>query len=399
MKLLLINEECGTGSTGRICTDIAAECENRGIDVKIAFGRNSKFIPDQFRKYALRVGNNFDLVAHCIQARLFDAAGFGSKRVTKNFINAVNEFSPDVIHLHNVHGYYINVELLFEYLKSCKKRILWTLHDVWPFTGHSAYCDVAQCAKWKTGCGDCPLLNIYPKSYVDRSRRNWKRKREIFTSVPDLKIITPSNWLAGLVKESFLKDYPVEVINNGIDTTLFTQGKSNFKNKNNLEGKTLLLGVATVWNDLKGFSDYIRLAELLGDSYRIVLVGGISEDIRSKLPHNIIHIRKTYDVHEMVDIYNAADVFVNLTYCDTYPLVNLEAAACGLPILTYDVGGSTESALKYGGCVVLKGDVHGIIEAVQKLNRKNKQHNCKVRDRYCTVKEYLSIYTSEVFID
>ena len=395
MRLLLINEECGTGSTGRICTDIAAECENRGIDVKIAFGRNSKFIPDQFRKYALRVGNNFDLVAHCIRARLFDDAGFGSKRATKNFINTVNDFSPDVIHLHNVHGYYINVELLFEYLKSCKKKILWTLHDVWAFTGHSAYCDVAQCTKWKSGCGSCPLLSIYPKSYVDRSRRNWKHKREIFTSVPNLKIITPSNWLAGLVKESFLKDYPVEVINNGIDTTLFKQGKSDFKNKNNLEGKTLLLGVAAVWNDLKGLSDFIRLAGLLDDSYRIVLVGGINEDIRSKLPHNIIHIRKTYDIHEMVGIYNAADIFVNLTYCDTYPLVNLESTACGLPVLSYEVGGSTESALMSGGVVVPRGNVTDVLKAIRNIDYGKRRCNVRIKDKHHTVEEYLRRYLDE----
>lgn len=392
MKLLLINEECGTGSTGRICTDIATECENREIDVKIAYGRNSKFIPDQFRKYALRVGNNFDLVAHCIQARLFDAAGFGSKRATKNFINCVNEFSPDVIHLHNVHGYYINVELLFEYLKSYKKKILWTLHDVWAFTGHSAYCDVAQCTKWKSGCGSCPLLSIYPKSYVDKSLRNWKRKREIFTSVPNLKIITPSNWLAGLVKESFLKDYPVEVINNGIDTTLFKHAKSDFKNKNNLEGKTLLLGVATVWNDLKGLSDFIKLAGLLDDSYRIVLVGGINEGVKCKLPHNITHIRKTYDVREMVDIYNAADIFVNLTYCDTYPLVNLEAAACGLHVITYAVGGSSESAQMYGGIAIPRGDLIGIVESLKNFAMQDRVVKVNVQDKLRTAEEYIKQY-------
>lgn len=188
----MINEECGTGSTGRICTDIAAALESDGNEVKIAFGRNADIVPAQYSKYAVRIGNDIDLKIHGLITRAFDATGFGSMRATRKFIHWIYQFNPDIIHLHNLHGYYINIDLLFSCLKQLNKPVVWTLHDVWPFTGHSAYCDAVGCSKWKNGCENCPQMKVYPKSYVDRSKRNWERKRNIFCGVTNLTIVTPS---------------------------------------------------------------------------------------------------------------------------------------------------------------------------------------------------------------
>lgn len=389
----MINEECGTGSTGRICTDIAAALESNGNEVKIAFGRNADIVPAQYNKYAVRIGNDIDLKIHGLITRAFDATGFGSMRATRKFIHWIYQFDPDIIHLHNLHGYYINIDLLFSCLKQLNKPVVWTLHDVWPFTGHSAYCDAVGCSKWKNGCENCPQMKVYPKSYVDRSKRNWERKRNIFCGVTNLTIVTPSKWLAELVEDSFLNEYPVKVINNGIDTGKFHKVSTHLRSDLRLQRKKILLSVATVWNDLKGLSDFERLADLLGENYKIILVGGMTNTQEKELPESILHIQRTQDVNEMVELYNTADIYLNLTYCDTYPTVNLEAASCGTPVITYAVGGSTESAEMFGGISVRRGDVEAVAHAVRESERLKVVIPADYDlDKKRAIKEYIGLY-------
>lgn len=389
----MINEECGTGSTGRICTDIAAALESNGNEVKIAFGRNADIVPAQYSKYAVRIGNDIDLKIHGLITRAFDATGFGSVRATRKFIHWIYQFDPDIIHLHNLHGYYINIDLLFSCLKQLNKPVVWTLHDVWPFTGHSAYCDAVGCTKWKNGCENCPQMKVYPKSYVDRSKRNWERKRNIFCGVTNLTIVTPSKWLAELVEDSFLNEYPVKVINNGIDTGKFHKVSTHLRSDLRLQRKKILLSVATVWNDLKGLSDFERLADLLGENYKIILVGGMTNSQEKELPESILHIQRTQDVNEMVELYNTADIYLNLTYCDTYPTVNLEAASCGTPVITYAVGGSTESAEMFGGISVRRGDVEAVAHAVRESERLKVVIPADYDlDKKRAIKEYIGLY-------
>lgn len=389
----MINEECGTGSTGRICTDIAAALESDGNEVKIAFGRNADIVPAQYNKYAVRIGNDIDLKIHGLITRAFDATGFGSMRATRRFIQWIYQFDPDIVHLHNLHGYYINIDLLFSCLKQLNKPVVWTLHDVWPFTGHSAYCDAVGCSKWKNGCENCPQMKVYPKAYVDRSKKNWERKRNIFCGVTNLTIVTPSKWLAELVEDSFLNEYPVKVINNGIDTGKFHKVSTHLKADLGLQRKRILLSVATVWNDLKGLSDFERLTDLLGENYKIILVGGMTSIQEKELPESILHIQRTQDVNEMVELYNTADIYLNLTYCDTYPTVNLEAASCGTPVITYAVGGSTESAEMFGGISVRRGDVEAVAHAVRESERlKVVIPNDYDLDKKRAIKEYIGLY-------
>lgn len=360
MKVLMINVVCGIRSTGRICTDLAVALEKQGHEVKIAYGREN--VPEQFQKYAVRIGSDLDVKLHGIKARLFDKAGFGSKKATKKFIGWVKEYDPDVIHLHNIHGYYLNVDVLFKYLKTCRKKIIWTLHDCWTITGHSAYCDAVGCEKWKNGCGKCPQIRKYPKSYLDNSRNNWKKKKQIFTNVPNMTIVTPSKWLAGIINQSYMKDYSIKVIYNGVDTSKFKPLPNDFKQHHGLQDKIMLLGVATAWDEMKGLSDFIKLSELLDESYKIVLVG-LTVEQKKSLPPKILGIERTSSVKELTQIYSAADVFLNLTYCDSYGLVNVEATLCGTPVLSYDTGGCCES-VGDNGTLVHKGDLHALINVL-----------------------------------
>ncbi len=336
----MINSVCGIGSTGRICTDIADALIKSGHECKIAYGRDN--VPEKYKNISVRIGNEFGVRVNALKARLLDNEGFNAKSATKKFIEWVKEYDPDVIHLHNLHGYYINLDLLFSYLKTSGKKVIWTLHDCWSFTGHCSYFTIVKCEQWKTHCSYCMQSRAYPKAFCDRASKNFERKRTLFTGVPNMTIVTPSKWLAGLVKESFLKDYPVKVINNGIDLNVFKPTESNFREKHGLVGKKIILGVASVWDARKGLNDFIKLANEVDADTKIVLVG-ITKKQRKLLPANILAIERTNNAKELAEIYTTADVFFNPTYEDNYPTVNLEAQACGTPVITYPTGGSPES--------------------------------------------------------
>ena len=341
MRVLQINSVCGIRSTGRICTDLADVLLQDGHECKIAYGRES--VPEKYRKIAVRIGNDLDAKMHALQSRIFDNAGFGSRLATEKFIEWVKEYNPDIIHLHNIHGYYINIEVLFKYLAESNKPVIWTLHDCWACTGHCAYFSYVKCDKWKTGCFNCPQKKRYPLSLLwDASKQNWQKKKALFTSVKNMTLVTPSKWLANEVKKSFLSNYPMNVIANGIDLDVFKPTPSDFKEKNGLVGKKIILGVASSWSECKGLKDFIELSKILDEKYKIVLVGLSGNQIK-ELPENVMAISRTNNVKELAEIYTAADIFFNPTYEDNFPTVNLEAQACGTPVITYRTGGSVES--------------------------------------------------------
>lgn len=348
MKVFQINTVCGTGSTGRIAVDIAHVLQKEGHACCIAYGRGNA--PSDVDSY--KIDSPREVYAHAFLSRLTDRQGLYSTAATGRLIKKIREYDPDIIHLHNIHGYYLNYKVLFQFLSQYNKPIVWTLHDCWPFTGHCAYFDFVHCDKWKTGCHHCPQKNTYPTSWLlDRSRENFELKKSLFTGIKNLHIVTPSHWLAGLVKQSFLKEYPVEVIHNGIDLNVFKPTPSDFRKKYHLEDKKIILGVASPWTPRKGLKDFIKLAELVDEGTRIVLVG-LNDKQLKKLPENIIGIKRTNNPQELAGIYTTADVFFNPTYEDNYPTTNLEALACGTPMVTYNTGGSPESA----------GDTAAIVE-------------------------------------
>lgn len=336
MKYLFINSVCGIRSTGRICTDLVQQLEAEGNECKIGYGRVED-VPEQFQKYAVRIGNDFDLKMHALETRLFDAHGFGSKKATAQFLKWAEEYNPDVLWLHNIHGYYINIEMLFAWIKKRPDmQVKWTLHDCWPFTGHCSHFTAAKCEKWKSHCECCPQKKRYPKSIAkDNSSSNFYRKKAAFIGVKNLTLITPSKWLADLVKQSFLSEYPVEVHYNTIDTTVFKPTHSDFRERYGLQDKTIVLGVASVWDDRKGLNVFTRLSTLLDDQYKIVLVGLSSKQIQ-KLPSNILGLKRTNSTTELAQIYTAADVFVNPSLEETFGLTTMEAISCGTETIIYD---------------------------------------------------------------
>ena len=385
MRILMINVVCGIRSTGRICTDLATALENQGHEVKIAYGREG--VPQKFQKYAVKIGSALEVKLHGVKARLFDGCGWGSRKATKRFVEWIKEYNPDVIHLHNLHGYYINLEVLFGYLRVCDKKIIWTLHDCWAFTGHSAYCDAINCERWITGCHDCPNVKMYPASIIDRSHDNWTKKKTLMNGIPNLTVVTPSKWLAGFVKKSFLAQYTVFVVHNGIDTSQFYPLESRIRDQLEIGGRFMLLGVSTSWDEMKGFSDYLKLAEIMGDKYQVVLVG-LTKQQKEKLPKNVIGIERTDSVKELAQFYSTADLFLNLSYCENYPTVNLEAIACGTPVLTYNTGGSPESAGK-DAIVVERGNLEEVARVLRRYRRYTPFVDRKEIDNDTTLNEYL----------
>jgi glycosyltransferase involved in cell wall biosynthesis len=399
VKVLQINSVCGIGSTGRIVVQIHKLLKEKGYKSYVAYGRDYARDCDS----TVRIGNKFDNYMHVAITRLFDRHGFGSKKATANFIEKVEKIDPDIIHLHNIHGYYVNIELLFKYIKEANKPVVWTLHDCWAFTGHCAYFDYIGCDRWKTGCYECPQKKTYPSSIlIDNSKRNFERKKELFTGIKNMVIVTPSRWLAGLVKESFLKEYPVKripvkVINNGIDLEIFKPMESDFRKRYGLENKFIILGVANVWDRRKGYDYFIKLSETLKQDEIIVMVG-LTEKQKKNLPKNIIGITRTNNVKELAEIYSAADVFVNPTLEDNFPTTNLEALACGTPVVTFDTGGSPECVDESCGVVVEKGNLKELIEAIERirLNTFNKDYCINRAKDFDKSKysEYLELYSS-----
>ncbi len=387
MKIFQINSTCGFGSTGRIAVDILKELEKNGGEGIIAYGRNSA--PENVNSY--RIGSDLDVKIHGVLSRITDRQGFYGTSATKKLIEKIKDYNPDIIHLHNIHGYYLNVAILFDFLKEYNKPIVWTLHDCWAFTGHCAYFSFNGCEKWKTECNTCPLKKEYPTSLVmDNSKKNYEQKKELFTKPDNITIVTPSKWLKVLTEKSFLGKYPVKVINNGIDLTKFKPTESDFREKNNLQNKFIILGVASIWEERKGLKDFIKLNEMLSENEKIVLVG-LDDNQLATLPEDIIGIKRTSSIEELAEIYSSADVFVNPTYEDNYPTTNLEAISCGTPVVTYITGGSPESVFEGNGFSVPQGDVKGIYDAIKKVD------GCKTPtkdffDASKRYKEYVDLY-------
>ena len=397
MKLLQINSIVNSGSTGRIAEDIGRVVMQHGHQSYIAFGRGNR--PSASK--TIKTGNKLHISLHGLKTRLFDLHGFGSKKATRKLTENLKEINPDIIHLHNLHGYYLNVEELFNYLKQAGKRVVWTFHDCWPFTGHCSHFDGVNCFKWQTECHTCPNRKGYPASWVvDNSRNNFNRKRALFTGVENLTIITPSHWLAGHVKNSFLKEYPVQVIHNGIDLDAFHPGIASGEERNYaIPVGQYILGVANIWSARKGLVDFIRLRELLPPDIQIALVG-LSPRQQKGLPEGIKGIARTESIQELAALYCSAAVYVNPTYVDNFPTTNLEALACGTPVITYNTGGSPEAVDEKTGRVVEKGDIKGLVHAINEVcavNRNIWRTHCRSRaeihfDKDRQFLEYLKIY-------
>ena len=394
-KILQINTVSNSGSTGKIAEGIAKIICEIGWESYIGYGREKK---KSFFSEEVLIGNKFDFYVHALGTRITDRHGFFSNTATKEFISRLDTIKPDLIHLHNIHGYYLNIKLLFNYLKNTAIPIVWTLHDCWSYTGHCAYYTASDCQKWKELCESCPQIGTYPKSFFDASKMNYKDKKELFTGLNKLTIVTPSNWLAQEVQDSFLQKYPIKVINNGIDLSVFKiKPTDKLKEKLNLKNKIVILGVASIWEERKGFNEFLKLAKLLDERFIIILVG-LSDSQIKRLPQNIIGIKRTESVEELADFYSLADVFFNPTLEDNFPTTNIEAIACGTPVITYNTGGSPEIIDENTGWVVDKKDLFAVQSILYNLKTINEVNShCRVRaeklyNQTNKFKEYIDIY-------
>lgn len=360
MKYLFINSVSGFGSTGRIISDTCRELMAQGHECLIAYGRKDNLSPDI---PSIRIDSQTGKVLHVLRTRLWDGQGFGSYADTKAFLRKVREYDPDVIWLHNLHGYYIHIGLLFDYLRSCGKEIRWTLHDCWAFTGHCTYFDFVGCTQWKTGCRNCPQSRTYPETRVfSRSRQNFAAKKALFTGIPNMQLYTPSYWLKQRVEQSFLRDYPISVLSNSVNPAIFHPVESTFKHDHGLDGKYMLLGVCSMWEPRKGLKDFIALSGMLPQNCKIVLIG-LDKRQLSQIPPAILGLPRTANVQELVSAYSAADLYICPSVEETFGMTVLEAALCGTKSIVYQGTACEEVAVPRGGIAVPRG-AENILNAI-----------------------------------
>lgn len=394
MKIVQINATCGIGSTGKICVGISKLMTANGIENYILYSSRTN-------GYPLGVACSSDryIKMQALKSRLLGNYGFNSKRATQKMLYELDMINPDIVHLHNIHGHDCNLEILFSYFKENKTKLIWTFHDCWAFTGYCTYFDLAKCNKWQKHCVQCVKVREH-SCFFDKSRKLFEKKKQLFEGL-DLTIITPSRWIANLVKQSFLQEYPVKVINNGINLSVFKPSQSNFRQKYGLENKKIILGVSFGWDKRKGVDVFVDLARKLPEEYKIILVG--TDDITDRqIPKNIILIHRTQNQQELAEIYSAADVFVNPTREENYPTVNMEAIACGTPVLTFRTGGSPEMLDETCGSVVEYDDIEALEKEIIRIctEKPYSVEQCvkksKEFEQNEMVKEYLELYETVI---
>lgn len=394
MKVAQINSECGRGSTGKIVVAISKVLTQNGVDNRIFFSGNHK----SKIKYAKQINSKLELRLHQALSYLFGDQGFHSFFTTVRLVKQLKRYDPDIIQLHNIHGYYLHSGVLFSYLKKAQKPVVWTFHDCWPITGHCTHFTISKCEKWTKECNKCPSLKEYPYSLLfDRSKELYQRKKKLFTGIQNLTVVTPSDWLAGIVKRSYLHTADICTIHNGIDMNVFRPVAGDFKEQYGCKNKRILLGVASVWSDKKGLDVFIELFYRLDPSnYQIVLVG-TDKDVDKRLPQGILSIHRTQNQNELATIYSAADIFINPTREDNYPTVNMEAVACGTPVISFNTGGASE--ILSGGCgrVLCANDVDMLVQEINSFFecdaevRFREACNCK-RTEFDQEKTFLRYY-------
>lgn len=380
MKIIEINS-CNFGSTGNIMLQIAETARKHGHEVYTCCPKSRENMKKKVENQIL-IGNRISRNVHLKLGFWTGYNGCFSILSTWNFLRKISKFNPDLIHLHNLHNSYINLPMLFSYIKKHNIKVIWTLHDCWSFTGQCPYFTIAKCEKWKVGCRDCSSYREYPQSMVDRTKTMWKLKKKWFVGVENMTIVTPSQWLADLVKHSFLKKYQVKVIHNGIDLTVFKPTPSDFRKKYGIpDEKYILLGVAFGWGRRKGLDVFVDLANRLdADKFQIVLVG-TDDAVDKQLPECIISIHRTQNQQEVAEIYTVADLFVNPTREENYPTVNMESIACGTPVITYRTGGSPEILDEKSGYVVNVDDIDEMEKQIIRICEKKPftKENCVER--------------------
>lgn len=385
MKVLIVNSVCGTGSTGRICTDLYDVLQSEGHECVIAHGRGES--SSGYKCY--KIGGKIDNLSHLVDTRIFDRHGYSSKKATKKFIEFIEHFSPDIIHIHNIHGYYLNIPVFFNYLKNIfSGKIIWTMHDCWAFSPHSAYIDYDKEGNLPVNETRASLKN-YPKAIIfNRSTKNYLDKEYYFSGIPNLTIVSPSTWLKKMLWQSFFSQYETVVINNGIDRTSFYKEKVT----SDLLNKKLILGVANIWEDRKGLIYFNELSEKISNDFQIILVG----KTKGKINKKIMHVEQTANIDEMREYYNRAFCFVNPTLEDNYPTTNLESLCCGTPIIAFNTGGNNEVVQGNFGIITESKTSNAILDSLRIMEKNYSNYQFLLSENDFSKKqmylEYLELY-------
>ena len=386
MKIVQINSTYNIGSTGKIMKDLNDVIVASGNEsfMLCAYSKEScqnLYVMKSFFKYPI---NDY---INTMFPRITGLNGYGHKKSTKLAIQWLDSIKPDVIHLHNIHGDWINIRMLFDYIQTNKVKLVWTLHDCWAFTGRCSHFELFGCNRWKEECGHCQNKRVYPFVYFfDFSKKMLLDKKKWYGDLSNITLVTPSNWLKKYVEMSFLNKNKIVTIHNGIDTSIYRKTEDNYFSF--LGNKKILLGVSNSWSKTKGLNDFIKLDSIIDHStYQIVLIGLNKRQIR-KIPKSIYGMRRTTDQQELAKCYSSAHAFINPTYQDNYPTTNLEAQSCLTRCYTYNTGGCPESV--DSAHVFEKGDIEGIYKSI--VRNENVQHIVVEFDKQKLFCEYLKIY-------
>jgi len=400
MKVLMVNTVSGYGSTGSICTDIASVLNKQGHECYIAYGQGTTTYPKSF-KIGIVIENHL----HNIGSRATGKQGYFTKKGTHKLVEFIKEYNPDIIHLHNLHGNYLNLKILFEYLIDVQKSVVWTLHDCWAFTGKCAHYTDVQCYKWQTQCNKCPQVKKYPPSlFFDRSRIMFEDKKKWFTALKKLTIIPVSHWLEGEVKKSFFKNNTIVPIYNWVDHSIFKPCNDNIKDQYGIDAKKfIILGVSASWSASNNrLKDFIALSKLITGDMQIVLVGQAAN--KNDIPPSIIHIPYVNGKEALAKIYSNANVYVHVSTEDTFGKVIAEALSCGTPAIVYNATACPEIIGEGCGYVVEKRNVKQLMEVMYKIKANTKaQYSefCRKRvvenfDYTTNINETISIYKEKL---
>ena len=390
-KLLQINVTANWGSTGKIAEQIGLAAMDAGWESYIAYGRDF----NKSESKLIQIGNKLSVYLHLLQARLLDRAGLGSWFATKRLIKEIDHIKPDIIHLHNIHGYVLNYKLLFKYLNASRIPVVWSFHDFWAMTGHCAY--FYSCDKWKSGCGACEQYHDYPCSMIDNSKNNYRKKLSSFRDT-NLNIVAVSSWMKSFVEGSFLNIHKISVIPNGVNLKVF-RPFYKYTDFNFRVSDYIILGVAIKWDERKGFADYLELSNYLRPDEKIVLVG-LSDEQIATLPSNIIGIKKTDSQEQLAQLYSRADVVLSLSYAETFGLTIAEGMACGTPVVAYDNTAQSDLITDDTGIKVPTGDVALVYRAISTVRELGKEHYrkaCRTRaeehfDKDKCFRKYIELY-------
>lgn len=393
MRILTVHSG-NSGFFARFYTALANDLKEKGYMLHYIGPKNSRNIKNSLLGQKL-IGSRWNWFIHFYLYKITGLQDVFSFITTIQLLYYIRKYSPNILHFHIIQEWYLNLPLLFWYVKKKNISLVWTMHDCRAFTGRCAYFDEISCEKWKKDCRNCEQKTLYSPSLIDNTNLTFRIRKKILSSVK-IQIVCPSEWLSNIVRDSFMRYNNIKTIHNGIDIKDFRYVQSDIRKKYNIEHKFIILGVASIWEMRKGYGVFLRLSNELSEKFQIILVGDTTPDCVEN--SQIIYIKKTNSVFELSQLYSTSDIFVNPTIADNFPTTNMEAQACGTPVLTYDTGGCSESIKSNTGIIVEKGNYDGLKKAIEHIshnyifNRDEIINEAKIFDIHVMTKKYIQLY-------